>query len=179
MRKIIILLVTLIGFNFAQSPHIITDGKTGGPMLIGLSHRSDYLERKDFKEWFNEEYVAYEIDDETLSIIDKIDDKITLECYMGTWCSDSRREVPRFFKILDYLKFDDENLIIVSLDRNKQSPGKEEIGKNIHHVPTLIFYDDGKEIARIIESPINSLEEDFVDILMGNPPTPNYESLAE
>ncbi|MFQ6678455.1 MAG: thioredoxin family protein [Fidelibacterota bacterium] len=179
MKKISILLLTLIGISFAQSPQILTDEKTGNPMLIGLSHRSDYTASEHFNEWFNEEYVNYEVEEEILSTINNSDTLITLECFMGTWCSDSRREVPRIYKILDYLDFDENNFIIVSLNRNKQSPGKEEIGKNIHHVPTLIVYKNKNEIGRIIESPIHSLEEDFADILMGIPPIPNYADFEE
>ncbi len=174
MRKILLLLITLLSIIIAQTPQLIIDEKTGDPMLIGLSQRSDYESRDDFKEWFKEGYESYVIDEETLSMISEVDKDLTLECFMGTWCGDSRREVPRIYKILDYLNFDEEKLKIMSVDRKKVSPGGEQKGQNIHHVPTLIFYKEGKEIGRIIESPVGSLEEDFVDILFGNPPTPNY-----
>jgi hypothetical protein len=82
--------------------------------------------------------------------------------------------VPRFYKILDQIKFNESNLKIVSVDRAKVSPGGEQKGKNIHHVPTLIFYSQGKELGRIIEYPVGTLEEDVVDIMFGNPPIPNY-----
>jgi hypothetical protein len=78
------------------------------------------------------------------------------------------------YKIMDQIKFNDKNLKIVSVDRDRVSPGGEQKGKNIHHVPTIIFYNKGKEIGRIIESPVGSLEEDFTDIFMGIPYTPNY-----
>jgi hypothetical protein len=78
------------------------------------------------------------------------------------------------YKIMDQIKFNDKNLKIVSVDRDRVSPGGEQKEKNIHHVPTIIFYNKGKEIGRIIESPVGSLEEDFTDIFMGIPYTPNY-----
>ena len=53
-------------------------------------------------------------------------------------------------------------------------PEKEEIGLNIHHVPTVILYNNGNEIGRIIEYPVQSLEEDMVAILNGTNYTPNY-----
>ena len=143
-------------------------------MLIGLSQRIDYESREHFKVWFNDEFENYDIDEETLSMISEVDSDIILQCFMGTWCSDSRREVPRMYKILDQIKFDETKLKMVSVDRKMVSPEGEQKGKNIHHVPTLIFYKEGKEIGRIIESPVGTLEEDFVDILFGNPPTPNY-----
>lgn len=159
---------------FSQTPIITTDSKTEQPMLIGLSQRSDYEKGEGFKEWFKEEYDHYHLDEKTLSIISESVDDFQIECFMGTWCKDSRREVPRMYKILDFLKYDERQLTMISVDRNRTSPGEEEKGKNIHHVPTIIFYKEGQEISRIIESPTGSLEADFVDILLGNPPVPNY-----
>ncbi len=174
MKKRIYLFIILLTVVSAQSPQIINDPKKDNPMLIGLSQRSDYEKRKEFKEWFKEEYENYAIDEETLELISTIEDEIKIECYMGTWCGDSRREVPRMYKIMDQIKFNNKNLKIVSVDRNRVSPGGEQKGKNIHHVPTIIFYNKGKEIGRIIESPVGSLEEDFTDIFMRIPYTPNY-----
>lgn len=150
MKKRIYLLIILFTIISAQSPQIIKDLKKDKPMLIGLSQRSDYENRNGFKEWFKEEYDSYEIDEEALVLISTIEDEIKIECYMGTWCGDSRREVPRMYKILDNIKFDEKKLKIVSVDRNIISPGGEQKGKNIHHVPTIIFYNKGKEISRII-----------------------------
>ena len=174
MKKRIYLLIILLTVISAQSPQIINDSKKDNPMLIGLSQRSDYEHSEHFKQWFNEEYESYEIDEETLYLTSAIEDEIKIECFMGTWCEDSRREVPRFYKILDQIKFNEKNLKIVSVDKGKVSPGGEEKGKNIHHVPTMIFYSQGKELGRIIEYPVGTLEEDVVDIMFGNPPTPNY-----
>ena len=52
------------------------------------------------------------------------------------------------------------------------------MGLNIHHVPTVIFYKNGNEIGRIIEYPVQLLEEDMVAILTGASYTPNYSDLG-
>ncbi len=168
------LLIFIMSTMIAQIPELSEDEKTGNPMIVGLSQRSDYEHSEHFKQWFNEEYESYVIDEETLYLTSAIEDEIKIECFMGTWCEDSRREVPRFYKILDQIKFNEKNLKIVSVDRGKVSPGGEEKGKYIHHVPTMIFYSQGQELGRIIEYPVGTLEEDVVDIMFGNPPTPNY-----
>ena len=168
------LLIFIMSTMIAQIPELSEDEKTGNTMIVGLSQRSDYEHSEHFKQWFNEEYESYVIDEEKLSLISAIEDEIKIECFMGTWCEDSRREVPRFYKILDQIKFNEKNLKIVSVDKGKVSPGGEEKGKNIHHVPTMIFYSQGQELGRIIEYPVGTLEEDVVDIMFGNPPTPNY-----
>ena len=48
-----------------------------------------------------------------------------------------------------------------------------EKGLNITNVPTFIFYKNGKEVNRIVESPRVSLEQDMIDIINGN----NYKHI--
>ena len=31
---------------------------------------------------------------------------VSVLCFMGTWCGDSRRETPRFYKIMEAANFD-------------------------------------------------------------------------
>ena len=55
------------------------------------------------------------------------------------------------------------------MDRNKTTPGAFEEGLNITNVPTFIFYNNKKEINRIVESPVENLEQDFLSIVSGKP----------
>ena len=45
---------------------------------------------------------------------------------MGTWCSDSRENVPSFFKLIDYLNIKDKNIDLIGLDVNKENPNGDE-----------------------------------------------------
>ena len=48
--------------------------------------------------------ITHELDVETAKKIKKlINRKISIKVIMGTWCSDSRDNVPGFFKLMDYL----------------------------------------------------------------------------
>ena len=87
---------------------------------------------------------------------------------MGTWCGDSQRDVPNFYKILDEANFNYKNLELVTVNRQKKANGLEE-GFDITHVPTFIFYKDGKEIGRFVEHALDdsTVEEDFLKILSG------------
>ena len=96
-------------------------------------------------------------------------EEVTFKIFIGSWCSDSQREVPRLYKIYDFLDIDENKLQFIALDnhpdRYKQSPQQEEEGWNIEYVPTIIILKNGSEIGRIVESPMVSLEEDIKAIL--------------
>jgi thiol-disulfide isomerase/thioredoxin len=143
---------------------VVVDNLTGSAILIGKVNLEAFA-MPEFKDWYNKEYNEYNPNKE---IIDKLKDSIDdikISIFLGTWCPDSRREVPRFIRILSEVNFDFNNLSIISLDRMKKSPGGEEIGLDIDYVPTMIFYNNGKEIGRIIESPSTTLEADMLKIL--------------
>ena len=152
--------------SFAQEKNKLTvDEKSGKPMLLGYCDMAAFAD-SNFSWWFNSEYDNYTVDSVTLKdVSDKLKDvKITI--VMGTWCSDSRREVPRFFRILDYISFDWKNLTLICVDRNKTAPDCEVEKLNIKFVPTFIFYKNDIEIGRIIESPKESLEKDLVAMII-------------
>jgi hypothetical protein len=99
---------------------------------------------------------------------------------MGTWCGDSRREVPRLLKMLDCCGFpmDQLQLIMVSnhSDMYKKSPGREEAGRNIIRVPTLIVESNDQEVGRLVEYPVITLEKDLLAILRQDHYVPRYQN---
>jgi hypothetical protein len=102
---------------------------------------------------------------------------------MGTWCGDSKQEVPRMIKILLAAGMGTSNLSIIAVgngaDMYKKSPQGEEIGLNIKRVPTLIVYEKKKEIGRFIEYPVVSIEKDLLRILLKDGYVPNYANLKD
>ena len=165
MKKTFLLLLVLVSFLSAQEKNKLSiDEKSGKPMLISICDRSAFAD-SNFSWWFDSEFDNYSVDSVTLKdVSDKLRDvKITI--VMGTWCSDSKREVPRFFKILDLLGYDQKNLTLICVDRNRNATGKEVEKLEIKLVPTFIFYKNDVEIGRIVETPKVSLEKDLIDIL--------------
>lgn len=139
-------------------------------IMVGRINRTGLLQ-EPFKTWFNEGYADYEVDEAALNGIKIALRDVEILIFMGTWCSDSQREVPRFLKIMDHLGYGTNNTQIVALsnhpDNYKQSPQHEEKSWNIEYVPTFIFLKDGEELGRIVESPQESLEKDMRKISMG------------
>ena len=148
----------------------------GSKMLLGPIDR-DGLTQHPFDKWFNAIYENYLINEQVINNIKDTLQGYTITAFLGTWCGDSKRQVPKFYKVLDATNFNLEQLEIVALDRSpeayKQSPNREEQGLNIHRVPTFIFYKDGEEVNRIVESPRTTFEKDIQAIIEGQY-TANY-----
>ena len=128
----------------------------------------DQLENSTHNNWFLENYNAHPLNKALVSQIDSLFDDIEVTIYMGTWCEDSQREVPGFFKIIDALKANDQVQPIVGLNEDKVSHNGSAEQAGVTNVPTFILSKDGQEITRIVEVPIISLEQDILDILQDN-----------
>tara|TARA_B100000965_G_C19584582_1_gene755125 strand:+ start:1095 stop:1700 length:606 start_codon:yes stop_codon:yes gene_type:complete len=183
--NIIILILAMISFglfnlNSSDIPEgMFEDPNTGKPMLLGPITIEE-LQQEPFNEWYQIEFSEYEVDVRTVSeLTTAIDNsnQYTYEIFLGTWCGDSRREIPRIEKIFNEMGVDMNNVAIVAVDRDKISPNGEQEGKDIRYVPTLIVNKDNEEIGRIVESPSSlstTLESDLLFISLGIPPIPNY-----
>ena len=150
---------------------------TGELILIGEITNND-LQSGTYADWYSTFYNAYQTDNAQIDQFKNELNSYEILVFMGTWCGDSKREVPQFMKILEKAEFPKDQFTIIALDKRdefyKKSPGGEEKGLNINYVPTFIFLKDGKEINRIVEYPVNSLEDDIAAILSGKAYTPNY-----
>lgn len=117
--------------------------------------------------WFNRTFENYEPSAEAMAIIDENINEYEIKVFMGTWCPDSRREVPKFFKILELANYDLDKLSMYGVDRGKNTPKNLQDTFNIIRVPTMIFFKDGKEIGRFVEHPRESLAKDIAQIVSG------------
>ncbi len=143
----------------ASSASIDADGN-----LVGIAVKSDF-EKEPFKTWFDEEYTDYTLDMSVVNQLKPLLKKVKIKAVMGTWCGDSRREIPAFYKLLDAVAFNYKNLQMICVNRNKTSTNNEQAGLNIERVPTFIFYKNTKEINRFVEYPRATIEKDFLRIL--------------
>ena len=88
--------------------------------------------------------------------------------YLGTWCSDSRRELARFWRALDQaggeVVFE---LDYVGVDRDKKRPAERLAGLGLEYVPTFVVEIDGVEAGRIVEESPNGIEHDLAALLRG------------
>lgn len=136
-------------------------------ILLGPINEAGFMQ-EPFEEWYNTNYESYNVDSDLIKELQSLSKDIEIKTFMGTWCEDSQRETPNFLKILNAIDFQDKKHTLYGLSREKTTPQEFEKNLDITNVPTFIFYKNGKEINRIVEYPIESLEKDMLSILSGN-----------
>ena len=183
---LIISLVTIYSCSVSKnvaSPVLINQlskDSRGNDMLMGKCTRDAFLQ-PPFADWFKSNYDSYVVDSFTCNFIRPLLADKSITIFMGTWCGDSKREVPRVLKMLDCCGFPMKKLTMIMVSNKdslyKKSPQHEEAGRNIVRVPTIIIEQKGAEVGRIIEFPKTSLEKDFLSILRKENYQPNYHNL--
>lgn len=166
MLKYLIPLVIIIATiqTNAQDYKIIPDEKNGEPLILGYCPPSIIIDSL-FKDTWTTGYTNYQPDFKTLDSLEGKLEDITIKIVFRSTCSDSREQLPRLFKILNELNYDVNSITIIGVNREKQGLSNETEGLELELVPTIIFYKDGSEIGRVVETPIESLEKDLLKIL--------------
>jgi hypothetical protein len=133
------------------------------PPLTGLTTRAAIESFND--QWRTLRAADYTPDAAAVATIRARSKDVTAFIVLGTWCPDTHRELPRFFKIADQAGWPTSRMTLLAVDRTKQDGGGETVKWNVTRVPTFIFLRAGKEIGRVTERPITTLEQDIATIL--------------
>lgn len=176
MHKLIYAALLLVSYT------TVAQTATEKPGIILDECTMDSFYNPPFSEWFKPGYESYKPNETTVADLKKLKlNDITIEIFFGSWCGDSKRELPRFLQLLHAISFPENKLTMIGVGNGdslyKQSPSHQEKGKGIFRVPTFIVYKNGVEMNRITEYPVLSLEKDLMQILSNQPYTPNYHSL--
>ncbi|MGD0235278.1 MAG: thioredoxin family protein [Syntrophorhabdales bacterium] len=101
----------------------------------------------------------------TTDKVGQINRNLTIVVFLGTWCDDSEREVPKLLKMLEAANNPNISLELYAVDTKLQDGEGLTKKYGVKAVPTIIFFDHGRELGRITESPKTTLERDFLDIV--------------
>ena len=160
----LVIIITTIQIK-SQDFKIIPDEKNGEPLILGYCPVSEMNDSVFFNTW-TPEYNNYQPDFETLDKLEGKLDGVMIQIVFRSTCSDSREQLPRLFKILNELNYDLNSITLIGVNREKKGLSNEAEGLDIQFVPTIIFYKDGSEIGRIVETPAESLEKDLLKIIL-------------
>ncbi len=166
--------------NSSLDPLAINQQVPDSKHVVKLLGKCDLtgLQEAPYSDWFTAGFDHYLVDSDML---DRCKDKlenIRIVVFMGTWCEDSQQQVPRFVKVMNYLGITPSRLQLTCIDyvpgRYKRSPFGEEAAFGIHRVPAIIVFRGEKELGRMVESPVTSLEVDLAQMLHDMAPSPKY-----
>lgn len=144
-----------------------------GPYLVGEVGRADI--EQAFPAW-RDTAAAYVPDPAEVARLAAVDRPVAITCVLGTWCGDSRREVPHFWRLLELAANPNLELRMLAVGRQDDAAAAAKLAElglpadlrgqyQVTAVPTFIFTADGHELGRIIETPIATLESDAAGIL--------------
>ena len=124
--------------------------------------------------WFSNGYNDYITEKSLIKNITPLLEDIEVKVFIGTWCPDTKRLLPKLYKVLDEAGYERDRIFLYGLNKEKKSPKKLEQAYQIKYVPTILFFSEGNELNRIVEIPIESIEKDILKILRRKDYTPLY-----
>ena len=167
-RAVWFILPMIISFTILQGQEInrkCMDPRFEREVIVGACNREGLENDEEFGEPFKSGYSEYQSDEEIIQKLGALKEDYKILVVLGTWCDDSKEQVPHFYHILDDMQFDEKMLTIICVDGKKSCPDIDLEPFSIEFVPTFIFFRGGTELGRIVESPQMSLEEDMLNIL--------------
>lgn len=93
---------------------------------------------------------------------------IQVKVFFGQWCHDSVREVPRLISLFSAVNNPNINTWFYALDTNKSDPLTLSKSHGIKKTPTIIVYQNGMELGRILEFPQIDWATDIGQLLVNS-----------
>jgi thiol-disulfide isomerase/thioredoxin len=116
---------------------------------------------------YRADFDAYQPNAEAVAVLHAYEHDVDLLVFLGTWCPDCAREVPRFLKSVYAADNPRLHVKLLALDRAKRDPGGVAERFGVDHVPTFVVMVDGEEVGRIVETPSLTVEQDIALLLLG------------
>jgi hypothetical protein len=112
--------------------------------------------------YLDEKYKPKEKWADSLSTI-QAKDSLHLQIFLGCYCGDSKKWVPRFFSMQPDLPI--SRIEIISVDTTKKDEKNLSESVGLKKIPTFIFYQGNSEVGRIVEKPKGRLEKNLFMVL--------------
>lgn len=116
---------------------------------------------------YRADFDNYQPNEEAVAVLRSYAHDVDLVVFLGTWCPDCAREVPRFLKSIYAADNPHLHVKLLALDRTKRDPGGVAELFGVDYVPTFVVMVDGQELGRIVETPWLSVEQDIALLLLG------------
>lgn len=167
MKKFLLTLLVCAFFASAasaQQSYKVKYDSLGNKVLMGPINEKVLANDSAFM-WFFTGVNRYQPDSAWIKYISFYRDSFNVVVFIGTWCEDSKRMLPEFYRVMMASSYPMNRIKLYGLDRQLKGEGGAEQTYNVNKVPSFILLHDGKEIGRITDHVNRSMEADIVSIL--------------
>lgn len=166
MNRMLIVLAFFVA-GCSAAPYDVSVEPNGNRVVTGHFTRSVLTADSAMNTWFSTRYRTYEPDAADLRAVAAAAEGVRFVVILGTWCGDSKREVPHLYRIADMAGIPEDRIELYGVDRSKKGAYGVEERYHLERVPTIVVERQGKEVGRIVEMPVETLEKDLRIILEG------------
>jgi thiol-disulfide isomerase/thioredoxin len=169
----IILLLFAMSTSAQELNKKVQDQYRDKEVLLNMCTRDGLITFPEFKASYDANYASYQPDSVIVNELNKLVKGKKITIVLGTWCGDSKYQVPNFMKLADALHISDDDVTFIAVDGAKKAENGLIDKLKVDRVPTFIFNDEkGTEIGRITENPKETLEKDMLIALAAKAPLP-------
>ncbi len=162
MKLVLAILVFVSAVPGLRAQTTFPDSAAQQKIMIGPVSRSSI----DSTIWYKSNRELYKPTSKLITRIDSLGSGDSVVVVFGSWCPDSHIWVPIFLNIADSTVLG-RKISFVAVPRSKEGQKELTRGLNIEKVPTFIFYNHGRELGRIVETPEGDIGDNILDILKG------------
>jgi hypothetical protein len=120
---------------------------------------------------FQDQFDSYQPQKSAIQELQSGSEFVRIKVFFRFNCSTSQELVPAFIKIMDSVDNPYYESDYISLTDDKSQWESDSGEYTIAETPTFILFKDNEELGRIVENPLDSLEQDLVEILQAPPPS--------
>ncbi len=121
---------------FAQLAEITKDA-SGNKIIKGFMTKNDLASDTAFA-WYAQNQKGYTPEQTALQAFKSAKDSIHILAFAGTWCSDTKNLLPKFFALTDAAGFQQDHITLIGVDRNKKTIHHLAEAFKVINVPTFI-----------------------------------------
>lgn len=142
------LLFCILAFFMLNSTLVFGQGSE----ILGLTSAEEIkTEHRLFEIYAN----RYQPDSAAIAFLHSFAEPVHIKILFGTWCHDSKREVPAFMKIMELIDNPHFETEYIGVTKAKKDPEGRTVHLTLERTPTFIIYLNKKEIGRIIENQLH------------------------
>lgn len=123
----------------------------------------EYLKQVQWKTKIDTNYKVKKANPEKLTALSQVKDSVDILIFFGTWCSDSKKWIPRLLSIKENLPVKKYTFVAIDTTKKDEKLWVKQYG--VKKVPTMIFLRDNQELGRIVEKPKKGLENNIYKII--------------